>query len=99
MAKSHPAALTTRKYGAKKAELLKACLSREFVLMNRNSFVYIFKFIQYLLLLLLNQMASALFRFIAAIGRGDLILANTFGSFALVMLFALGGFVLLREAR
>ncbi|KAK7832037.1 pleiotropic drug resistance protein 1 [Quercus suber] len=206
-AKSHPAALTTRKYGVKKAELLKACLSREFLLMNRNSFVYIFKFIQltimamivmttflrtemhrnsvtdggiysgalfysvvvimfngtaeismtvaklpvffkqrkllfypswayslpawiikipitfvevavwvfityyvigfdpsagrffrqYLLLLLLNQMASALFRFTGAIGRGDLILANTFGSFALVMLFALGGFVLSRE--
>ena len=45
-AKSHPAALTTRKYGVKKAELLKACLSREFLLMKRNSFVYIFKFIQ-----------------------------------------------------
>ncbi|KAL0010559.1 hypothetical protein SO802_005667 [Lithocarpus litseifolius] len=206
-AKSHPTALTTRKYGVKKAELLKACLSREFLLMKRNSFVYIFKFIQltiiamivmttflrtemhrnsvtdggiysgalfysvvvimfngiaemsmtvaklpvffkqrkllfyppwayslpawiikipitfvevavwvfityyvigfdpnagrffrqYLLLLLVNQMASALFRFIGAIGRGDLILANTFGSFALVTLFALGGFVLSRE--
>ncbi|KAK4590502.1 hypothetical protein RGQ29_020879 [Quercus rubra] len=206
-AKSHPAALTTRKYGVKKAELLKACLSREFLLMKRNSFVYIFKFIQltimamvvmttflrtemhrnsvtdggiysgvlfysvvvimfngiaemsmtvaklpvffkqrkllfyppwvyslpawiikipitfvevavwvfityyvigfdpsagrffrqYLLLLVLNQMASALFRFIGAIGRGDLILANSFGSFALVTLFALGGFVLSRE--
>ena len=45
-ANSHPAALTTRKYGVKKAELLKACLSREFLLMKRNSFVYIFKFIQ-----------------------------------------------------
>ncbi|XP_030964857.1 pleiotropic drug resistance protein 1-like [Quercus lobata] len=45
-AKSHPAALTTRKYGVKKAELVKACLSREFLLMNRSSFVYIFKFIQ-----------------------------------------------------
>ena len=45
-AKSHPAALTTRKYGVKKVELLKACLSREFLLMNRNLFVYIFKFIQ-----------------------------------------------------
>uniref|UniRef100_A0A2N9EB47 ABC transporter domain-containing protein n=1 Tax=Fagus sylvatica TaxID=28930 RepID=A0A2N9EB47_FAGSY len=206
-AKSHPAALTTRKYGIKKEELLKTCLSREFLLMKRNSFVYIFKFIQltimamiamtlflrtemhrnsvtgggiysgalfysvvvimfngsaeismtvaklpvffkqrkllfyppwayslpawiikipvtfvevavwvfityyvigfdpsagrffrqYLLLLLVNQMASALFRFIGAIGRGNLILANTFGSFALVMLFALGGFVLSRE--
>ncbi|XP_050286353.1 pleiotropic drug resistance protein 1-like isoform X2 [Quercus robur] len=206
-AKSHPAALTTRKYGVNKAELLKACLSREFLLMKRNSFVYIFKFIQltimamvvmttflrtemhrnsvtdggiysgalfytvvvimfngiaemsmtvaklpvffkqrkllfyppwayslpawiikipitfaevavwvfityyvigfdpsagrffrqYLLLLVLNQTASALFRFIGAIGRGDLILANSLVSFALVMLFALGGFVLSRE--
>ena len=45
-AKSHPTALTTKKYGVKKAELVKACLSREFLLTNRNSFVYIFKFIQ-----------------------------------------------------
>ena len=41
--KSHPAALTTHKYGASKKELLKACFSREFLLMKRNSFVYIFK--------------------------------------------------------
>ena len=45
-AKSHPASLITKKYGVKKEELLKACLSREFLLMKRNSFVYIFKFIQ-----------------------------------------------------
>ncbi|XP_065617096.1 pleiotropic drug resistance protein 1-like [Quercus suber] len=206
-AKSHPASLTTKKYGVKKEELLKACLSREFLLMKRNSFVYIFKFIQltvlamiamttflrikmhrnsvedggiytgalfyglvvilfngiaempmtvaklpvfykqkkllfyppwvyslppwivkipitfvevaawvfityyvigfdpspvrffrqFLLLILLNQMASSLFRFIATTGRGSLILATTFGSFALVILFALGGFVLARE--
>jgi hypothetical protein len=44
--KSHPAALTARKYGVKKEELLKACLSREFLLMKRNSFVYIFKLTQ-----------------------------------------------------
>ncbi|CAL2280413.1 unnamed protein product [Prunus armeniaca] len=53
-------------------------------------------FKQYLLLLLINQMASALFRFIAGFGR-SLTIVNTFGSFALVMLFALGGFVLSRE--
>ena len=41
--KSHPAALTTKKYGVGKMELLKACLSREYLLMKRNSFVYIFK--------------------------------------------------------
>ncbi|KAL0010567.1 hypothetical protein SO802_005675 [Lithocarpus litseifolius] len=206
-AKSHPASLTTNKYGVKKEELLKACLSREFLLMKRNSFVYIFKLIQltvlamiamtiflrikmhrnsvedggiytgalfyglvvilfngiaempmtvaklpvfykqrkllfyppwvyslppwiikipitfvevavwvfityyvigfdpnpvrffrqFLLLILLNQMASSLFRFLATTGRGSLILASTFGSFALVTLFALGGFVLARE--
>jgi hypothetical protein len=38
-------------------------------------------------------MASALFRFIAALGR-NMIVANTFGSFALLLLFTLGGFIL-----
>ncbi|KAJ9153602.1 hypothetical protein P3X46_027028 [Hevea brasiliensis] len=45
-AKSHRAALTTRKYGISKKELCKACFSREFLLMKRNSFFYIFKFCQ-----------------------------------------------------
>ena len=44
--KSHPATLTTHKYGASKKELLKASFSREFLLMKRNSFVYIFKLSQ-----------------------------------------------------
>lgn len=44
--RSHPAALTTKTYGATKKELLKACISREFLLMKRNSFVYIFKLVQ-----------------------------------------------------
>ncbi|CAA0810634.1 ABC transporter G family member 40 [Striga hermonthica] len=44
--KSHPAALTTNKYGVSKKELVKACVAREFLLMKRNSFVYIFKMIQ-----------------------------------------------------
>ncbi|KAH0662062.1 hypothetical protein KY284_026993 [Solanum tuberosum] len=39
--KSHPAALTTQSYGVSKKELLKACSAREFLLMKRNSFVYI----------------------------------------------------------
>ncbi|KAM7480400.1 hypothetical protein LguiA_028613 [Lonicera macranthoides] len=203
--KSHPAALSSNTYGVRKKELLKACTAREILLMKRNSFVYIFKlfqllvmslitlslffrtemhrnsvadggiyvgalffavvmimfngmselamtiaklpvfykqrdllfypswayalpswiikipitfievavwvfltyyvigfdpnvgrfFKQYLLLLLINQMASALFRFIGAVGR-NMIVANTFGSFALLVLFALGGFVLSR---
>ncbi|KAI3875055.1 hypothetical protein MKW98_019628, partial [Papaver atlanticum] len=44
--KSHPAALTIAQYGVSKTELLKACASREYLLMKRNSFVYIFKLFQ-----------------------------------------------------
>ncbi|CAM0942737.1 unnamed protein product [Alopecurus aequalis] len=41
--KTHPAALTTKKYGLSSKESLKAVLSREVLLMKRNSFIYIFK--------------------------------------------------------
>ncbi|XVF88175.1 hypothetical protein PTKIN_Ptkin19aG0029300 [Pterospermum kingtungense] len=44
--KSHPAALTKHNYGVSKKELLKACMSREYLLMKRNLFVYVFKMIQ-----------------------------------------------------
>ncbi|XP_009343426.2 pleiotropic drug resistance protein 1 [Pyrus x bretschneideri] len=204
--RNHPAALTIKEYGLKKGELLKACFSREYLLIKRNSFVYIFRltqlivmalitmtiflrtkmphdsvddggvymgalffsvvmvmfngmaelsmtimklpvfykqrdllffpawafalptwilkipiaiievgvwvfmtyyvigfdpnvdrfFRQYVLLLLVNQMASALFRFLAAVCR-NLVVANTLGSFALLILFTLGGFVLSRD--
>ncbi|KAI7757882.1 hypothetical protein M8C21_029195 [Ambrosia artemisiifolia] len=204
--RSHPAALTTEKYGLSKKELLKACIDREILLMKRNSFVYIFKlcqlfimalvamsvyfrtemhrnniedggiytgalffgvimimfngmseipmtiaklpvfykqrdfrfypswayalpswvvkipvsfieaglwtvltyyvigfdphitrfFRQYFLLLVINQVSSALFRAIGAMGR-NMIVANTFGSFALLIIIALGGFVLSRD--
>ncbi|XP_058222621.1 pleiotropic drug resistance protein 1-like isoform X2 [Rhododendron vialii] len=205
-AKSHPAALTTEKYGIGKKELLKALISREYLLMKRNSFVYIFKmfrliimafitmtvflrtemskqttqdgaifmgalffsilmvmfngfselaitvmklppfykqrdllffpawayalplwilkipitfvetgiwvfttyyvigldpnvgrfFKMYLLLLCINQMASGLFRLIAALGR-NMIVANTFGTFALLAILVMGGFILSRD--
>ncbi|KAL8138808.1 hypothetical protein V2J09_004809 [Rumex salicifolius] len=203
--KSHPAALTTEKYGVGKKEIFKASISREWLLMKRSSFVYIFKisqlaivgaiamtvffrtkfpknldngalytgalffavtmlmfvgmaeismtisklpvffkqrelrffpawayalptwflkipltivevgawvfltyyvigfdpnvgrlFKQFLVLAVLNQMASAMFRFIGAAGR-DMIVSSTFGSFAIMILFALGGFVLSRD--
>ncbi|KAL7122203.1 hypothetical protein ACP275_01G030300 [Erythranthe tilingii] len=204
--KSHPTALTTDKYGVSKKELLKACVAREYLLMKRNSFVYIFKmlqliivasisltlflrtempknnvtdggiylgalffalimimfngfselalsimklpvffkqrdllffppwaytlpswilkipitlvevaiwvgmtyyatgydsdagrfFRQLLLLICVNQMASALFRLMGALGR-NLIVANTFGSCALLTVFVLGGFILSRD--
>ncbi|CAA6674583.1 unnamed protein product [Spirodela intermedia] len=204
--KSHPAALTTSKYGVSKKELLKACIERELLLMKRNSFVYVFRsfqllllsffamtvflrtkmprdsvadgnifmgalffsvvvvmfngfadlamtiaklpvfykqrdllfypawvyalpswvlkipitfvevavwefvsyyvigfdpsaarlFKQYLLLLLTSQMANGLFRLVGALGR-SMVVANTFGTFALLVVMVLGGFVLAQE--
>lgn len=41
--KVHPAALVKDIYGISNKDLFKACLSREWLLMKRNSFVYIFK--------------------------------------------------------
>ncbi|RYR75920.1 hypothetical protein Ahy_A01g000522 isoform C [Arachis hypogaea] len=40
---SHKNALAFRKYSLTKWELFKACIMREFLLMKRNSFVYVFK--------------------------------------------------------
>ncbi|GMH11879.1 hypothetical protein Nepgr_013720 [Nepenthes gracilis] len=56
--KSHPASLTTKIYGLSKKELLKACLSREAILMKRNKFIYIFKIIE---LIIMAFIVSTLF--------------------------------------
>lgn len=40
---AHPAALVKEKYGISNWELFKACFAREWLLMKRNSFVYVFK--------------------------------------------------------
>ncbi|CAL4896463.1 unnamed protein product [Urochloa decumbens] len=47
---SHPAALTTTKYGVSAKDLLKANIDREILLIKRNSFVYIFRAFQLILL-------------------------------------------------
>lgn len=53
--------------------------------------------IRYLVLLfLMHQMAIGLFRTIGAIGR-TMVISNTFGSFALLILFVLGGFILSKD--
>ncbi|GMN37310.1 hypothetical protein TIFTF001_006704 [Ficus carica] len=163
--KNHRAALTTKEYGMSAKELVKACFSREYLLMKRNSFVYIFKIVQICVMALVCttvflrtkmkhntvndgfiylgalffamitimftgmveiSLAIAklpvfykqrdlhffpawaysvpatllripfLFRAIAVTAR-NMVIANTFGSFVLLLLFALGGFVLSRE--
>ncbi|XP_049933546.1 pleiotropic drug resistance protein 2-like isoform X3 [Nymphaea colorata] len=204
--KSHPAALETKKYTMSNWDLFKACFSREWLLMKRNSFLYIFKttqitimslitmtvflrikmkhetiadggkyfgalffslinvmfngfaelamtvsrlpvfykqrdflfypswafalpiyvlriplsvlesalwiiltyytigfapsasrfFRQFLAYLCVHQMALPLFRFLGAVGR-TMVIANTIGTFALLVVFALGGFVISKD--
>lgn len=43
---SHKDALSFRTYSLPKWELFKSCTRREFLLMKRNSFIYVFKSIQ-----------------------------------------------------
>ncbi|KAF6139395.1 hypothetical protein GIB67_026237 [Kingdonia uniflora] len=41
--RAHPAALVRERYGISNMKLFRACFAREWLLMKRNSFVYIFK--------------------------------------------------------
>ncbi|KAL4180860.1 hypothetical protein AMTRI_Chr12g268230 [Amborella trichopoda] len=53
-------------------------------------------FRQFFLLFNLHQMSLSLFLFIGALGRNQII-SNTFGAFALLVIFVLGGFIVSRE--
>ncbi|GLJ26511.1 hypothetical protein SUGI_0512680 [Cryptomeria japonica] len=53
-------------------------------------------FRQWLLLFALSQTSLSLFRFIASLGRNRVV-AMTFGTFALLVIFVLGGFIVSRE--
>ncbi|CAH9131348.1 unnamed protein product [Cuscuta epithymum] len=57
---NHPAALSTSKYGANRRELLRTNFDWQLLLMKRNSFIYVFKFIQLLLVALITM--SVFFR-------------------------------------
>lgn len=54
-------------------------------------------FAQFLLIFLVHQMASSLFRLIAGVCR-TMIIANTGGALALLIIFMLGGFILPRDS-
>ncbi|XVE91137.1 hypothetical protein DITRI_Ditri20bG0130600 [Diplodiscus trichospermus] len=53
-------------------------------------------FRQFLAFFAIHQMALSLFRFIAAVGRTEVI-SNTFGAFTLLMVFVLGGFIVAKN--
>ncbi|KAL0427048.1 UNVERIFIED_CONTAM: ABC transporter G family member 32 [Sesamum latifolium] len=52
---NHPAALSSSQYGVKKIELLKTNFDWQLLLMKRNLFIYVFKFIQLLLVALITM--------------------------------------------
>ncbi|KAK9141567.1 hypothetical protein Syun_010967 [Stephania yunnanensis] len=52
---------------------------------------------QFLLYFLLHQMSTSLFRVMGSLGR-NMIVANTFGSFAMLVVMALGGFIISRDS-
>ncbi|KAK7391459.1 hypothetical protein VNO78_19875 [Psophocarpus tetragonolobus] len=53
--KTHPAALVKEKYGISKLELFKACFAREWLLMKRSAFIYIFKTTQITIMSLITM--------------------------------------------
>ncbi|KAK2978211.1 hypothetical protein RJ640_024244 [Escallonia rubra] len=57
---NHPAALSSSVYGVRRSELLKTNFSWQLLLMKRNSFIYVFKFIQLLFVSLITM--SVFFR-------------------------------------
>ncbi|KAH6783734.1 pleiotropic drug resistance 4 [Perilla frutescens var. hirtella] len=54
-------------------------------------------FLQFLLYFTLHQMSIGLFRVMASLGR-NMVVANTFGSFAMLVVMVLGGFILSRDS-
>lgn len=57
---NHPAALSTSHYGVKKSELLKINFDWQLLLLKRNSFIHVFKFVQLLFVALVTM--SVFFR-------------------------------------
>ncbi|XP_015898189.3 ABC transporter G family member 32 [Ziziphus jujuba] len=57
---NHPAALSTSPYGMKRRELFKTSFNWQILLMKRNSFIYVFKFVQLLFVAIVTM--SVFFR-------------------------------------
>ncbi|KAI3714746.1 hypothetical protein L6452_21705 [Arctium lappa] len=57
---NHPAALSTSRFGVNRRELLKTSFNWQLLLMQRNSFIYVFKFVQLLFVAIITM--SVFFR-------------------------------------
>ncbi|CAN1225388.1 ABC transporter G family member 32 [Linum perenne] len=52
---NHPAALATSPYGVKKSEVFRTCYNWQRLLIKRNSFIYVFKFVQLFIVALITM--------------------------------------------
>ncbi|KAM0861523.1 hypothetical protein ACQ4PT_045839 [Festuca glaucescens] len=85
--KIHKSALAFSQQSVPALELLKTSFAKEWLLMKRNSFIYVFKIV---------QAAGGLFRVVAGMCR-TVVMTNTAGSLILLIMFVLGGFILPRD--
>ncbi|MBA0774776.1 hypothetical protein Gotri_009963, partial [Gossypium trilobum] len=53
--RGHRAALAFKKYSVSKMELLKACWDKEWLLIKRNSFIYVFKTVQIIIVAIISS--------------------------------------------
>ncbi|GAB4850125.1 transcription factor [Ancistrocladus abbreviatus] len=83
--KSHPAALTTAKYGVGSMETFRACFSREWLLMKRNSFFYIFKIMQYAVVAFITTTVFLKTKMHHDLDGGIIYTASLFNSVTLLM--------------
>ncbi|KNA08801.1 hypothetical protein SOVF_159450 isoform A, partial [Spinacia oleracea] len=81
-------AISFSKFSLPKGELFKACLSREFLLMKRNSFIYIFKIVQLVIIALITMTVFVHTRMHVDILHADYYLGALF--YGLVMLLVDG---------
>ncbi|XP_073149762.1 pleiotropic drug resistance protein 3-like [Henckelia pumila] len=71
--KSHENAISFSKYSLSKWTLFRACLSREYLLMKRNSFIYVFKAVQLIVIASVTMTV-----FLRTQMRVDLVHANSY---------------------
>ncbi|GJT78519.1 ABC transporter G family member 32 [Tanacetum coccineum] len=86
---NHPSSLSTSSYGVKRSELFKASFNWQLLLMQRNSFIYVFKFVQLLFVALITM--SVFFQTIlhhSTVDDGGLYLGELY--FSMVILLSNG---------
>ncbi|XP_061351458.1 pleiotropic drug resistance protein 3-like isoform X2 [Gastrolobium bilobum] len=83
--KNHKDALTFRKYSLTKWELFKACMMREFLLMKRNSFVYVFKSTQLVIVACVAMTVFIRTRMAVDVLHGNYFMGSLFYSLIILM--------------